>query len=152
MIESEALGPDRMAELLEQHARFEYAGDLEATMATVSERPLWEFHPLGLRAEGRDAVRVAYEYQFERIFPNIIETSRRLQSSGERGIVREIEMRIRLQDGSEAEGFCIIAMEFEPNGLITSERSYGSGAIADLFVSCFTDPIWSLPGVTRLVR
>jgi ketosteroid isomerase-like protein len=150
MNKTESLGSERMAELLERHARYEYASDIEATMATVSEEPVWEFHPLGLRAEGRDAVRAAYEYQFQRIFPNIIETSRRLQTSGGRGVVREINMRIRLQDGAEANGFCIIAMEFQPDGLITSERSYGSGATADLFEFCFTDAIWSLPGVTRL--
>jgi hypothetical protein len=44
---------------------------MDGTMATVADEPLWEFHPLGMRVEGRDAVRTIHEYQFEHILPRV---------------------------------------------------------------------------------
>jgi hypothetical protein len=147
--DNQPLTPERMLALMEQHARHEYASDIEATMATVSDNPVWEFHPLGLRAEGRDAVRAVYELEFAHIFPNTIGSTLRLGCFTERGLLRELSLRLRAPDGSEVTGLAVIAMEFESNGLICAERAYASGAEVDLIAACFPESIWTVPGITR---
>jgi hypothetical protein len=149
MTDSEPLTPERMLTLMEQHGRYEYASDIEGTMATVGDDPVWEFHPLGLRAAGRDAVRAVYELEFEYIFPRTVKSSLRLGCFTERGLLRELNLRLRAPDGSEVPGLVIIAMEFQPDGRISSERAYASGAEVDLIASCFPESIWSMPGISR---
>jgi ketosteroid isomerase-like protein len=137
-----------MLTLMNEHTRFEYEHDLEAIMSTISAEPLWEFHPLGMRVEGRDAVRTMYQFEIENLMPNIKSTTK-LVGYGKCCVMREATIHANLPGGREAEGFTAIVFEFDASGLVASERIYASGALAELFESCFPPAMWTAPGVTR---
>jgi predicted ester cyclase len=62
---------NEMLRLLEAHREAEAARDIDAILETFVTEPFLETMPLGLRSEGRDAVRAAYEQQFFTAFPDL---------------------------------------------------------------------------------
>jgi hypothetical protein len=62
---------NEMLRLFEEHREAEAARDIDAILETFVPEPFLETMPLGLRSEGRDAVRVAYEQQFFTAFPDL---------------------------------------------------------------------------------
>ena len=62
---------DDMLRLFDAHREAEAARDIDAIVETFVEDCFLETVPLGLRSEGRDAVRAAYEAQFFMAFPDL---------------------------------------------------------------------------------
>jgi hypothetical protein len=62
---------DQMIRLFEAHREAEAARDIDGILDTFVADPFLETMPLGLRSEGRDAVRAAYEMQFFSAFPDL---------------------------------------------------------------------------------
>jgi steroid delta-isomerase-like uncharacterized protein len=60
-----------MKRLFEQHRVAELARDLDAILATFVEDCFLETHPLGLRSEGREAVRRTYDEGYFKAFPDL---------------------------------------------------------------------------------
>jgi steroid delta-isomerase-like uncharacterized protein len=60
-----------MQRLFERHRDAEAARDYDAILATFVEDCFLETHALGLRSEGRDAVRKTYEEGYFRAFPDL---------------------------------------------------------------------------------
>jgi SnoaL-like domain len=60
-----------MIRLFEAHREAEAARDIDAILETFAEDCFLETMPLGLRSEGKDAVRAAYEMQFFSAFPDL---------------------------------------------------------------------------------
>ena len=65
------MGPEEMQRLFEQHRDAEAARDYDGILATFVEDCFLETHPLGLRSEGRTAVRRSYEEGYFRAFPDL---------------------------------------------------------------------------------
>jgi steroid delta-isomerase-like uncharacterized protein len=61
-----------MKRRFEQHRKAEEARDLDGILDTFVEDCFLETHPLGTRAEGRDAVRTAYADGFFKAFPDLL--------------------------------------------------------------------------------
>jgi steroid delta-isomerase-like uncharacterized protein len=61
----------QMLQLFEAHREAEAARDIDAILETFTEDCFLETVPLGLRSEGREAVRAAYEAQFFEAFPDL---------------------------------------------------------------------------------
>jgi steroid delta-isomerase-like uncharacterized protein len=62
---------DEMIRLFEAHRKAEAARDIDAILETFAEDCFLETVALGLRSEGRVAVRAAYEQQFFTSFPDL---------------------------------------------------------------------------------
>ena len=62
---------NEMLRLFEAHREAEAARNIDAILETFVADPFLETMPLGLRSEGRDAVRAAYEKQFFTAFPDL---------------------------------------------------------------------------------
>ncbi len=62
---------DEMLRLFEAHREAEAARDIDAILETFVTDCFLETTPLGIRVEGRDAVRAAYEAQFFTAFPDL---------------------------------------------------------------------------------
>jgi steroid delta-isomerase-like uncharacterized protein len=62
---------NEMLRLFEAHRDAEAARDIDAILETFVADCFLETMPLGLRSEGRDAVRAAYEQQFFTAFPDL---------------------------------------------------------------------------------
>ena len=60
-----------MLRLFEAHREAEAARDIDAILETFVTDCFLETMPLGLRSDGRDAVRAAYELQFFTAFPDL---------------------------------------------------------------------------------
>jgi steroid delta-isomerase-like uncharacterized protein len=60
-----------MLRLFEAHREAEAARDIDAILDTFATECFLETIPLGLRSEGKDAVRAAYEAQFFTAFPDL---------------------------------------------------------------------------------
>jgi predicted ester cyclase len=62
---------DQMLRLFEAHREAEAARDIDGILNTFVPNPFLATMALGLRSEGRDAVRAAYEMQFFSAFPDL---------------------------------------------------------------------------------
>jgi predicted ester cyclase len=62
---------NEMLRLFEAHREAEAARDIDAILATFVVHPFLETIPLGIRSEGTEAVRAAYEAQFFTAFPDL---------------------------------------------------------------------------------
>jgi steroid delta-isomerase-like uncharacterized protein len=62
---------DEMLRLFEAHREAEAARDVDAILETFTEDCFLETIALGTRAEGRDAVRAAYQAQYFVAFPDL---------------------------------------------------------------------------------
>jgi SnoaL-like polyketide cyclase len=62
---------DEMLRLFEVHREAEAARDVDAILSTFVEDCFLETMALGLRAEGKDAVKAAYEAQYFVAFPDL---------------------------------------------------------------------------------
>jgi ketosteroid isomerase-like protein len=65
-----------MLRLFEAHRKAEAARDIDGILKTFLPDPFLDTKALGLRSEGRDAVRAAYEMQFFSAFPDLRPTTR----------------------------------------------------------------------------
>jgi steroid delta-isomerase-like uncharacterized protein len=66
-----AMDRTEMLRLFEAHREAEKARDIDAILETFVTDCFLETMPLGLRSDGRDAVRAAYELQFFTAFPDL---------------------------------------------------------------------------------
>ncbi len=66
-----AMDSTEMLRLFEAHREAEAARDIDAILETFVTDCFLETTPLGLRSDGRDAVRAAYELQFFTAFPDL---------------------------------------------------------------------------------
>jgi hypothetical protein len=66
-----SLSRDQAVELVYAHAKAEAEGDLEATLATLEDAPVYELQPVGLVLPGMDLARRFYEYFFSDFTPLI---------------------------------------------------------------------------------
>jgi steroid delta-isomerase-like uncharacterized protein len=72
LVEKEAkMQRDEMIRLFEAHRDAEAARDIDAILETFVDDCFLETLPLGIRSEGREAVRAAYEQQFFTSFPDL---------------------------------------------------------------------------------
>jgi hypothetical protein len=62
---------NEMLRLFEAHREAEAARDIDAILETFVTDCFLETMPLGLRSDGREAVRAAYEQQFFAAFPDL---------------------------------------------------------------------------------
>jgi steroid delta-isomerase-like uncharacterized protein len=65
------MNQDDMLRLFEAHRVAEAARDIDAILETFVDDCFLETLPLGLRSEGRESVRAAYEAQFFTAFPDL---------------------------------------------------------------------------------
>lgn len=62
---------DEMLRLFEAHRKAEAARDIDGILNTFVPDPFLDTKALGLRSDGRDAVRAAYQMQFFSAFPDL---------------------------------------------------------------------------------
>lgn len=119
-----------MVRLFEAHRDAEAKRDIDAILETFTADCFLETTPLGIRAEGRDAVRTAYQQQFFTSFPDLAPDDEGM-AIGEntivvwgtlRGTSRGLWLGVPPGGGSFAVPFANV-VPFE-NGLMAGERIY----------------------------
>jgi hypothetical protein len=149
--------PEHIRNITRMHGTAEYAKDLEATMATVSAEPYWEYHPMGLAFVGREAVAAHYQILFDTIRlapgkPYVREVERCIRAYGDDCVWVEKKVRFNydgFEDGREIDSYFTVVVTVDDHHVI-GERAYYSGPLATVIDQCFTEVFRALPGVVDL--
>ena len=116
---------ERMLELGRRHAEIETAGDLEGTMATLIENPVYEFFPVGLRLEGGADVRRYYRHLMNDFIPNI--TAGLIEEwVSPNSLAQEYEVVVDPDGAAEAHRVIGVLFVAEGTELLGGERIWGS--------------------------
>jgi hypothetical protein len=116
---------DAMIAVAHAHAAAEEAGDIDATMASLDDDPLYELLPMGVGLRGRESARQYYEHFFANCMPKV--TGYRLRSEWvtDEGVGQEYQLT--LDNGSGPQRYDIIGiLVFGTNGRLSGERIYAS--------------------------
>jgi hypothetical protein len=120
-------GDDRapLVEVAHAHAAAEAAGDLEATMATLDDDPVYELQPMGRVLRGRDAARQYYEHFFAECQPRITGYELRSEWVNDEGVLQEYVIDIPGL-GADPRYAIIGILTFGSAGKLSGERIYAS--------------------------
>lgn len=62
---------ERMRALVQKHIEMETNTDVEGTLETLVDHPVYEFYPLRLKLTGKENIRQFYREHFDVFFPKI---------------------------------------------------------------------------------
>lgn len=129
-----------MGELGRRHAELETLRDLEGTMATVSEHPIYEFWPLGVRLEGRELVSRYYRHLFDHYIPHTKDLQLIDEWPSENAVTQEYQITLEL--GGRAETFRVAAVLWSKGGpFVDGERIYASDRCVRLMLGDLVDEL-----------
>jgi hypothetical protein len=106
------------------HAQVETERDLEATMATLVEDPVYELWPVGLRMQGRDRVTRYYRHLMDRFMPAIVGYELLAEWCSEESLSQEYDIEVATDDGNETHR--VIGILYREGTLMGGERLYAS--------------------------
>jgi len=117
---------ERLVAVAHAHATAEGEGDLEATMATLDDDPVYELMPMGRVLRGRDAARRYYEHFFATCRPRVRGYELRSEWVTDEGVGQEYTLYLRERDGSTRRHDIIGIITFGTGGKLSGERIYAS--------------------------
>jgi hypothetical protein len=122
---------DAMVAVALAHAAAEAAGDLEQTMATLDDDPVYELQPRGVVLRGRDAARRYYEHFFANVMPRVTGYDLRSEWITDDGLLQEYTLYVD-DLGPRAAGHSIIGiLTFGADGKLSGERIYASDTLLE---------------------
>jgi SnoaL-like protein len=136
---------EAMVDVAHAHAAAEEAGDLEATMATLDDDPVYELQPMGVVIRGRDQARRYYEHFFAVVMPMMIGYRLRSEWVTDEGVGQEYELMMAGDDGPRRHAIIGI-LTFGREGRLSGERLYASDELLELFFGPLLDDAAPLDG------
>ena len=122
---------DAMVAVALAHAAAEAAGDLDETMATLDDDPVYELLPRGVALRGRDAARRYYEHFFANVMPRVAGFDLRSEWVTDEGVLQEYTLFVDGL-GEPGVGHSIIGiLTFGSNRKLSGERLYASDALLE---------------------
>jgi hypothetical protein len=116
---------DAMVAVARAHAAAEDAGDIDATMATLDDDPVYELLPMGVSMRGRAAAVEYYKHFFGTCRPKIKGFQLRSEWVTDEGVGQEYQ--VTLDNGAGPQRFDIIGiLTFGAGGRLSGERIYAS--------------------------
>lgn len=138
----------QMEELLAVHEMAEFQVDLDATMATLVDNPVYELPSLGWRIEGRSAVRETYRRLLHGSDKRNMWADKRVHAISEDSLSREAYVYVDTEDGRvTGQYFAVIAFEGDK---ISGERMYMDTTFAKAMAEILGPDFGDVPGVSRL--
>ena len=120
---------DAMVAVALAHAAAEAAGDLDETMATLDDDPVYELLPRGVVLRGRDVARRYYEHFFANVMPRVTGFDLRSEWVTDEGVLQEYTLYVDgLGDPGSAHPIIGI-LTFGTDGKLSGERLYASDAL-----------------------
>jgi hypothetical protein len=124
---AESFTAAQMYELGTRHASIEARGDIDGTMATLVEDPVYELLPIGLAMRGREQVLRYYENLIGKFIPMTVGYELLEEWVNETSVCQEYRIEVEVGSGSmafgkrialsgscTAKGACSAANEFMP--------------------------------------
>jgi hypothetical protein len=122
-----------------KHATLEADGDLDGTMATLIDVPVYEFWPMGKRMTGRDQVMRYYEHLVGDFMPRQIGYEMVAETLSSEALSQEYMIEIHGDNGPEKHRVLgILVAASDGSGLMSGERIWGS----DAFLRQMIGPVW----------
>jgi hypothetical protein len=122
---------EKLLEVARAHADAEARDDLETTMATLEDDPVYELQPVGRRLVGRELAEQYYEYFFPNFRPLVVGYELRSEWANDDGLAQEYTIWVRADDGTVDRHDVIGILTFGDTKL-SGERVYGSERILRL--------------------
>jgi SnoaL-like domain len=123
---------EAMIAVAHAHAAAEGEGDIEATMATLDDDPVYELQPIGLVLRGRDAARKYYEHFFANFAPRLKGYDLRSEWVTDEGVGQEYVLHLNADDESKSRQPIIGILLFGADGKLSGERIYASDELIDM--------------------
>ena len=102
---------EEFVEIAARHAAAEAVDDMETTLATLDDEPVYELQPVGRRLVGRDRARRYYEWFFTEFRPRIVGYEMRFEATTSSGVLHEYSMKVRADDGTVVFGMAVALAE-----------------------------------------
>lgn len=131
---------------LRDHLAGELARDIDATMAPLSDRPVWLI--TGYRLEGREAVRAMYEVTLPLMPSEYVEEMQRAMEDPNVTRWGESHCVIEYSDAYPLHRGWMLVVHFDGDR-ISGEHGY-AWLPAEASAGLFGDEFEAIPGVTRL--
>ncbi|MGW4533678.1 hypothetical protein ACWEOI_22295 [Nocardia sp. NPDC004340] len=138
----------QMEEVLAIHEMAEFNLDLDATLATLVDNPVYELPTLGWHIEGRDAVRETYARMLPGSDKRNIWADKRVHAISDNELCREAYVYFDTEEG-RVTGRYFVVMAFEGNR-ISGERMYMDTTFAKAMAEMLGPDFGDIPGVSRL--
>ncbi|QLJ04029.1 hypothetical protein HZZ00_25560 [Streptomyces sp. NEAU-sy36] len=138
----------QMEELLAEHEMAEFEMDIDRTMATLVENPVYELPTLGWYIEGQTAVRAAYERLLVAGEKMNLWADKRVHAVNETTLCREAYVYFDTPEGRRT-GRYMTVIVFEGNRIL-GERMYMDDAYTKAMEGVLGDDFAAVPGVSRL--
>ena len=130
---------DLMREVGTLHATLEAGGDLEGTMKTLVDVPVYEFWPMGKRMVGADAVLRYYTHLIEDFIPRQIGYTMIEETHSETALSQEYIIELNGPEGPESHRVLgVLCAAKDSPGLLGGERIWGSEELLRQMIG----PIW----------
>jgi hypothetical protein len=136
---------EAMVAVAHAHAAAEAAGDLDATMATLDDDPVYELQPMGVAIRGRDQAQRYYEHFFAAVMPMIAGYRLRSEWVTDEGVGQEYELMVAGADAPRRHAIIGILI-FGRNGRLSGERLYASDELLQFFFGPLLDHAVPLDG------
>jgi hypothetical protein len=127
------------------HAAAEEVGDIDATMATLDDDPVYELLPMGVALHGRDLAREYYEYFFAHCRPRVTGYTLRSEWVTDEGVGQEYQLTVDGPDGPKRHDIIGI-LTFGSSGLLSGERLYASDELLRILFGPLLDRAVPLDG------
>jgi ketosteroid isomerase-like protein len=144
------LSPEQLMALAQEHEAAEFTFDLDTTMATLIDHPIYLWFPHRLRVEGREAVREMYACLapvIEQMQADIENRVVHFMAFGEDQLAAEIDFEYKFADGTAKKVRIAAFLPFEDGRLVGETQYVDSDLAAELDV-LFHDEFRRLPGVS----
>jgi hypothetical protein len=139
----------QMEELLAIHEMAEFNLDIDGTMATLVEHPIYELPALNWHIEGWDAVKETYRRLLHGGDVRNIWAEKRTHAITESSLCREAYVYVDTDDGVRVTGRYLVAMDFEGDK-IAGERMFMDVTFAKAMSEILGPDFGEIPGVSRL--
>lgn len=130
-----------LVDVARAHAQAEQAADIEATLETLGDAPVYELQPMGRVMRGSDRARRYYEHFFVNFMPLAAGFVLRNEWVTDEGLGQEYTIWLRLPDGSRERHDVIGILLFGANGKLAGERVYASDRLLQLMFGPLLDEV-----------
>jgi hypothetical protein len=136
---------EAMVAVAHAHAAAEAEADIEGTMATLGDDPVYELQPIGLTLRGRAAAQAYYEHFFADFLPRVTGYDLRSEWVTDEGLGQEYVMYVRNEDGTSTRHPIIGILTFGVDDKLSGERLYASNELLEMMFKPVLDqatPTW----------
>jgi hypothetical protein len=123
---------EQMIATARAHAAAEANADIDATMATLDDDPVYELLPMGRMLRGSDTAREYYEHFFATCLPRVRRYDLRSEWVADDGLGQEYTLYLEEPDGTTRRHDILGILVFGSGSRLSGERIYASNELLEV--------------------